>query len=57
MIRAQCPLCRRQVKAFWHGPRLIYEFHPQTPGQRIADDPSLRCEGSGWLVEDDEVCT
>lgn len=53
-VRACCPLCQRPVKVFHHSGRLIYEFHASGSG-RMSDGYANRCEGSGWLVEDDEL--
>lgn len=50
-IHATCPLCAKRVPTLvWHG-RRIYEGHG---GTLLAAD---YCEGSGWLVEDDELLT
>lgn len=54
MIRACCPLCQRPVKTFHHNGRLIYEFHASGPA-RMSENYANRCDGSGWLVEDDEL--
>lgn len=45
---ARCPVCRREVRVFWHGDRRLFTFH----GPWLTD---IACEASGWHVEDDEL--
>lgn len=49
--RACCPLCTRVTVTFTHGGRRIYQHH-YAEGHTNA---AVVCDGSGWLVEDDEL--
>lgn len=52
--RAICPLCQRSTPTFTHEGRRFYIHHHTTRGH--AEDNAV-CEGTGWLVEDDELVT
>ena len=51
-MKARCPECGHTVKAFWWRNRIIFDGH-YTGNTRAAE----LCNGTGWLVEDDELVT
>lgn len=48
--RATCPLCVKVVPTFWWNNKRIFVGH-YVGNTRAA----LLCDGTGWLVEDDEL--
>lgn len=50
MRKACCPLCERNVNAYGIDGRLTYAAHRPTRRAVVG-----RCEGSGWIVEDNEL--
>lgn len=46
--RAICPLCHQPTGTYTHEGRRFYIHHY---------DRGVVCEGTGWLVEDDELVT
>lgn len=52
-LKARCPLCHRVVVAIDHD-RLEFIPHAAGPGRWPRHTLEV-CEGSGWLVEDDEL--
>lgn len=50
MNRATCPICHRTVNTCWSDRGVVFVRH--FPARRCVGP---RCEGTAWLVEDDEV--
>lgn len=54
LIQARCPECDRRVPTHHDGTRLLFARHARGRGRWPRTD-TVTCDGSGWLVEDDEV--